>query len=143
MPSHRTLTGNVGLFAVSGLALVATSASAPVEITHSPKAQRELAKALAGRTAGRPVQCMYNFPAAKMQVIDDWTILFRNRDTIYVQNPPGGCRNIGFPGYTLVTRQIGINQLCNGDIAYLRQVSTGNGGGSCIFGPFTPYTKPK
>lgn len=143
MPSLRGLMGNVGLVAASGLALVATGASAPVEITHNPKAQKELAKALAGRTAGRPVQCMYNFPAAKMQVIDDWTILFRNGGTIYVQNPPGGCRNVGFPGYTLVTRQIGINQLCNGDIAYLRQLSTGTGGGSCIFGPFTPYTKPK
>jgi hypothetical protein len=143
MPTLRVSIGNVGLLAASVIALLATGASAPSEITHSPKAQKELAKALAGRTPGRAVPCMYNFPAAKMQVVDEWTILFRNGGTVYVQNPRGGCRGIGAPGYTLVTRQIGINQLCSGDIADLRQLSTHTSGGSCIFGPFTPYTKPK
>jgi hypothetical protein len=142
MRSLKASMRNFALLAASGLALMATGASAPSEITHSPKAQKELDKALAGRTPGRAVQCMYNYPAAKMQVIDDWTILFRDGGTVYVQNPPGGCPNVGSPGYTLVTRQVGINQLCRGDIAYLRQLSTGTSGGSCIFGPFVPYTKP-
>jgi hypothetical protein len=128
------------LLAAGGLSLLAC-ASAPEQITHSPKAQKELAQALAGRTPGRAVDCLYNFPAAKMQVIDDWTILFRNGRTVYVQNPRGGCRGVGIPGNTLVTRQIGINQICSGDIAYLRQLGAGTSQGSCIFGPFVPYTK--
>jgi hypothetical protein len=133
-----------GLLALGGAVLVGSCASAPDQVTHSPKAQRELADALAGRTPAPAVDCIYNFPANQMQVIDDWTILFKERDgrTTYVQNPRGGCPGLGFPGYTLVTRQIGVNQMCSGDIANLVDLRTGTGGGSCVFSPFVPYTKP-
>jgi len=144
MRSLKASMRNFALLAASGFALVATGGSAPSEITHSPKAQKELDKALAGRTPGRAIQCMYNYPAAKMQVIDDWTILFKERGghTVYVQNPRGGCPGLGVPGYTLVTREIGVNQMCSGDIGNLVDLRTGTGGGSCVFGPFLPYTKP-
>jgi hypothetical protein len=130
------------LFAAGGLPLLAC-ASTPGQATHSPKAQKELAQALSGRTAGPAVDCIYNYPANKMQVIDQWTVLFRNGGTIYVQNPRGGCPGLGFPGYTLVTRSVGANRLCSGDIARLADLSTGTGGGSCVLGQFVPYTKPK
>jgi hypothetical protein len=76
-----------------------------------------------------------------MQVIDDYTILFRDGGIVYVQNPRGGCSGLGSGRYTLVTRQFGTSQLCSGDINRVVALSTGMGGGSCVFSPFIPYTK--
>jgi len=77
-----------------------------------------------------------------MQIIDDGTILFRGNRTIYLQTPPGGCFGTSNQLNTLVTQVWGTNQLCQGDINRLVDLSTGIGGGSCVFGPFVPYTKP-
>lgn len=127
---------------LTGMALLGSCTSAAsTRESRSPKAQRELADALVGRTAGKPVRCIRNYQTSEMQVIDDWTILFREGRTVYVQNPPRGCRGLGIGGYTLVTRPFGINQLCEGDINQLVDLRTGFHGGACVFGPFVPYTK--
>ena len=126
-----------------GAALLGSCASAPDKITHSPRAQKELNEALTGYTPGPPVDCIPNYRTADMQIIDDWTLLFRDGRTIYVQNPRGGCTGVGNLGYTLVTRPFGVAQMCSGDINRLVDLNTGMGGGSCVFSPFIPYTKPK
>ena len=126
---------------VASAALLASCASAGVQESRSPKAQRELADALAGRMAGPPVRCLPNYRTTEMQIIDDWTILYRDGRTLYVQNPPHGCRRLGAGGYTLVTRQVGVNQMCEGDINRLVDLRTGFQGGTCVFGPFVPYRK--
>ena len=77
-----------------------------------------------------------------MQIIDDWTILFRDGRTIYLQNPRGGCSGIGSRRNVLVTRLFGTNQLCSGDINHLFDPTSGIGGGACVFSEFVPYTKP-
>jgi hypothetical protein len=77
-----------------------------------------------------------------MQIIDDWTILFRDGRTIYVQNPRGGCPGIGSRRNILVNRVFGTNQLCSGDISHLLDPVSGIQGGACVFGDFVPYTKP-
>lgn len=126
----------------AALALLGSCTSAGyVQEGRSPKAQRELASALAGRTPGKPVRCVPTFRANEVQIIDDWTILYRDGRTVYVQNPPGGCRGIGIGSYTLVTRQYGVRQFCEGDINQLVDLRTGFNGGACVFGPFVPYTK--
>jgi len=122
-------------------ALLASCTSAAVQESRSPRAQRELTGALAGRVAGKPERCIPNFRAGEIQIIDDWTILYRDGRTIYVQNPQGGCRGLGNRAYTLVTRQVGVNQFCEGDINQLVDLRTGSFGGTCVFGPFVPYRK--
>ena len=131
------------LIAAGSAVLLASCSTAPVQEVRSPKAERELASALAGRTAGPPVRCLPNYRTTQMQIVDDWTILYRDGRTTYVQNPRGGCRGLGIGSYTMVTRQYGTNQMCDGDFNQLVDLRTGVGGGSCIFGPFTPYTKPR
>ena len=126
---------------VGAAALVASCSTAPAQEARSPKAQAELAEALAGRTAGPPVRCLPHYRTNDMQVIDDYTILFKDGRTTYVQNPHGGCPGIAFGNYTLVTRLVGTNQLCDGDIQRLVDLRTGMGGGSCVFSPFIPYKK--
>ena len=128
------------LFATGAVALLG-SASAE-QVTRSPKAQQELAKALAGRVAGKPMNCINDFRSQiRMTVIDDHTLLFRNHGVVYVQNPPGGCANISNKTNALTTRRSSTNQLCAGDINQVVQPSSGIFRGSCAFGPFVPYRK--
>lgn len=129
------------LLLATGAALVASCASTPVQEARSPKAARELASALAGRTARAPVRCLPSYRTSQMEIIDDWTILFKDGRTVYVQNPRGGCRGIGNGGYTLVSRKFGTSDTCEGDINHLVDLHSGFGAGACVFGPFTPYTK--
>lgn len=123
-------------------AILTSCTTPPGQVTRSPQAQRELAEALAGRVPGKPVNCLPSFHANNMQIIDDWTILFKDGRTVYVQNPRGGCNGIGSHRNVLVTRLFGTNQLCSGDISRLVDPSTGIGGGSCVFSEFVPYTRP-
>ena len=129
------------ILALSAMATAACT-TAPGEVSRSPKAQRELAEALAGRVPGQPVSCLPNYRADNMQIIDDWTILFRDGRTVYVQNPRGGCPGIASRRNVLVTRLFGTNQLCSGDISHLFDPTSGIGGGACVFSEFVPYTKP-
>jgi hypothetical protein len=130
------------ILALGGVATISSCSTAPAQQARSPHAQKELAEALAGRTQGPPVRCLPSYRDTRMEVIDDWTILFRDGRTVYVQNPRGGCRGIGIGRLTLVTRKFGTNQTCEGDINQLVDLQTGIGGGACVFGPFIPYTKP-
>ena len=136
------LTRSLSL-AATVAALLASCSTAPAEQARSPKAEQELAEALAGRVAGPPQRCISNFPQVEVQVIDDSTILYREGSTVYVQNPQGGCPGIGIGSRTLVARQVGTSQMCEGDINEAVDLRSGVGGAPCVFGPFTPYTKPK
>ena len=129
----------LGLLAAVTLASCSTT---PVQEVRSPRAERELAEALAGRVAGAPVSCIPNYRADNMQIIDDFTILFKDGRTVYLQSPRGGCNGIGSRRNVLVTRLWGTNQLCSGDISHLVDLTSGIGGGSCVFSEFVPYTKP-
>ena len=127
---------------VLGPALLAACSTAPVQEARSPRAERELANELSGRTAGPPQRCIPSYSAKEVQVIDQNTILYRDGRTIYVQNPRGGCTGLG-RGATLVTRQLGVAQYCDGDINQTVDLVSGTTRGACVFGPFIPYTRPK
>ena len=103
------------------------------------RAETHLTRALSGKVAGKAVDCLPAFRSNDMSVIDDNTILFRDgRSTVYRNDPPGGCRPIGAPGYALVTHIFGPS-LCRGDIAQVVDTSTGMFAGSCVLGDFVPY----
>lgn len=127
-----------GLSVAIVLAACSTTAAQP---TRSAQAEAELTRALAGRVAGPPVRCIPTYRADDMQVIDDWTILFRDGSTTYVQTPRGGCSGIAAHRNILVSRPMPSNQLCSGDIQHLFDPASRIGGGSCVLGDFVPYTK--
>ena len=77
-----------------------------------------------------------------MNVIDDHTILFADGRTTWRNDPPGGCSNLGRPGYTMVTRLFGA-QYCRGDIVHVVDSSSGMFAGSCALGDFVPYVRPR
>ena len=122
--------------------MLAACSTAPVQETRSPRAAKALADALEGRVAGPPERCIRNYPTTQLQVIDDWTLLYREGSTVYVQNPRGGCPGLG-RGRTLVTRQVGTSQMCDGDINQTVDLLSRTGGAACVFGPFVPYTRPR
>ncbi len=126
----------------SAAAVLGSCSTTPVQEARSPRAQQELAQALAGRVAGKPVNCLPNYRANDMQIIDDWTILFKDGRTVYLQTPRGGCPGIASRRNVLVTRLWGTGQLCSGDISHLIDPSSGMGGGACVFSEFVPYNRP-
>ena len=127
---------------LNGAAMLASCSTGQLQETRSPKAQKELAEALAGHTPGPPVRCIHSNQLNQMKVIDDWTILFKDGRTIYVQNPRGGCPGIGSHRNVLISRPMPSSQLCSGDIQQLFDPTSGIGGGACVFSEFVPYTKP-
>lgn len=132
----------IPLVAASAALIAGSCSTTPAQEARTPKAEQRLAEAIDGRVAGPPVDCMPNYRSAtQMQIIDDNTLVFHDGNTVYVQNPPGGCRGLGIGGYTLVTRQFGASQICRGDINNLVDIRNGMLGGSCVFGPFIPYRK--
>lgn len=122
--------------AMTGLTACETTMDAPQQRT--AKAQADFDRALAGRTAGAPMNCLPTWRSRDMTVIDDSTILFREGRTTYVNKPLGACNGLGWGGRALVTRSIGP-QLCRGDIATVVDTSSGFTVGSCSLGDFVPY----
>lgn len=130
------------MLATAGALLAGSCATTPAQQVQSPRAQRELADALAGRTPGPPQRCIPSYRSDQMQVIDDYTILFRHGRTVYLQRPRGGCIGLTSGARTLVTRKFGTSDTCEGDINHLVDMPSGMQAGSCVFGPFVPYTRP-
>ena len=129
---------------IGAVASLATLSASQAEVARSPKASQKLAQALQGRTAGPPVSCISNIRGqAKMRVIDDGTILFRDQSIIYLQQPRSECSGIEDGKYSLITRKFGTGQICSGDINQLVDVGTGFQAGFCTFGPFVPYRKER
>ena len=132
----------IPLVLASAAMMAGSCSTSPAQEVRTPKAAQRLTEAVEGRVAGPPVDCIPNYrTATQMQIIDDNTLVFHDGNTVYVQNPPGGCRGLGIGGYTLVTRQFGASQMCRGDINNLVDIRNGMIGGSCVFGPFIPYRK--
>ena len=120
-------------------AALLVSSTAPAKQDSAQKSAEELAKALAGRTAGPPVSCISD--RARMHIVDDWTILYRDRGTVYVQRPRGGCHGLS-NSMSLVRNQFVTTRLCRGDINRVVDLRTGFGTGAWGFSEFVPYRKP-
>ena len=129
---------------ISSLVAAATAAllvssTAPAKQDSAQRSAEALAKALAGRTAGMPVKCITD--RARMQIVDDWTILYRDSGIVYVQKPRGGCHGLS-NSMSLIRNQFVTTRLCRGDINQIVDVRTGFGTGACVFSEFVPYRKP-
>lgn len=110
----------------------------------SAEGEARLAKELAGKFAGKPVNCLPYHGNNGLEVIDRDTILFHAGSTVYRQDTNGQCYPSGSQmGYALVTRSFGSSQYCNGDIARVVDTSGGFTVGSCSFNEFVPYRRAR
>lgn len=108
----------------------------------SPAVEARLAKALEGRIAGKPVDCVAQDQLRGSEIIGDNTILYRqSRRRIWRNDLAGGCPGLrGDP--ILVTEPFGT-RLCKGDLFTPVDRLSGFTSGKCRFGAFTPYDKPE
>ncbi len=103
--------------------------------------EAELAKMLAGRTAGPPSECIPLSPTQSSTTIERTGIVYRRGTTLYVSRFEGGCPELDSMRILIIRST--TSQICRGDIADVRTQPPSMFVGSCTFGPFVPYAKAK
>jgi len=116
---------------------------APAPFANVQGGQARLAQMLAGKIAGRPQSCIPSYVASNLEVIDPTTFAYRDGSRIYVNQVQGACHGAQTPGYTLVMHPFGFGGPCQNDVVRVTELSTGMVAGSCILGPFVPYTNAR
>lgn len=104
--------------------------------------EAKLARLTAGRTPGKMVDCInvgLGLGSDDSEKLDGVGMAYRQGTTWYVSRFDD-CPKISDD--TVVVTKLHSSQLCRGDIADLRLSGANIPVGSCIFGAFTPYTKP-
>lgn len=96
---------------------------------------------LAGRTAGKPEECIHLGFTEGPQIVDQHTILYRDGRRMWKTGPVSDCPSLR-PATTLVVEVFG-GQLCHND--HFRVVEPGDiiPGPICRFRPFVPYDLPR
>jgi len=117
-------------------ASVSAQPSAAAAERHA-KDEVKLAKALEGKIAGEPVSCINLRNVRSTKSYGDATMLYVvSSRLVYRNDPPGGCPMRD--DRTIITRTP-TNMLCRGDIAQIKDLTSGFGFGGCSLGEFVPY----
>jgi hypothetical protein len=129
-------------FLLVGAALTSCAAT-PEPPTRSAQSARQYDQLLAGKVAQAPVNCLPSYNANDMVVIDESTVAFKQGSSrVYVNHMQGGCTNLG-GGYALLTKGFSGTGLCRGDVAQVVDIRNHMTVGSCAFGEFIPYVRPR
>ena len=115
------------------LGTAAATAATPVD------REAELARALEGRVAGDPIDCIDLNRIHSSRVINDTAILYEAGRTIYVNRPRAGADSLD-RWDTLVTR-LHSPRLCSIDTVRLVDPTTGMLTGVVFLGDFVPYQR--
>lgn len=99
-----------------------------------------MAKALEGRTAGKPVDCIYLSQIQSSQIIDRTAIIYQVGRTLYVNTPRTGADSLD--SSDILVTDTRSPQLCSIDVVRLVDSSSRMPSGFVGLGPFIPYTKP-
>lgn len=122
-----------------GGALVAAAGSAPAAARPSPDA--ELAKAIQGRVAGEPVDCINLRIIRSSKVIDKTAIVYDAGSVVYVNRPRAGGQLLD--RWDILVTKTFSTQLCSIDVVRLYDPSSKMETGAVFLGDFVPYTKVK
>ena len=125
--------------ALKALLVVAACAATPAFAQRDPDAA--LRKALAGRVAGAPVNCIQLRGIGSSQIIRGRAIIYQIGSTLYVNTPSSGAGDLDDDAI-LVTDTHG-SQLCSIDIVRLVDRGGHFPRGFVGLGKFVPYTKPR
>jgi len=99
-----------------------------------------LAKAIAGRVAGTPINCISLASTNSSQIIEGKAIIYRSGGKLYVNEPRSGADSLDDDDI-LVTRVFG-SQLCSIDTVNLVDRTSRIQRGFVILGKFVPYSRP-
>lgn len=103
--------------------------------------EARLAKALVGRVAGTPVDCIPQYRIQSSQIFEKTAILYKAGSTWYVNRPVSGKNFLGRDDVLLTNTH--SSDLCSVDIVRLLDSGSHFPSGSLGLGQFVPYTKPK
>ena len=123
------------------LLLTAALIAAPALAAPRDDPDTQLRKALAGRVAGKPTDCISLTSTNSSQIIEGKAIIYRSGSRLYVNEPRSGAESLDDDDI-LVTRVTG-SQLCSIDTVDLVDRASRIQHGFVILGKFVPYTKPK
>ncbi len=104
-------------------------------------AEEDLNKALAGRVAGPPQECVDEPGLGGNQSYGRGAILFGDttEKVVYVNRPPAGCPEID--SMRAIRASSSSTRLCRGYIITVFDPVTRMSYGTCTLGPFTPYVR--
>jgi hypothetical protein len=125
-------------------ATLASCTNAPPPGWYEARNQQELARLLAGKTAGPPISCLPSYNSNDMQIIDGRNVAFKlGSRTVYMMHLSPGCELLGGGGgYALLTHQFGGMGMCEGDIARVIDTTSRTTVGSCGIERIVPFTGP-
>lgn len=103
------------------------------------KGEQRLAKALEGRVAGEPENCIQLSRITSSTVYDDTAIVYRVGSTLYVNRPESGANFLD--SRDIMVNRSPMGQLCDIDTVQMMD-QTGFMSGIVFLGEFVPYTKP-
>ena len=126
------------VFALAPIAAQAAQDDAPTE--EMSKGEQRLAKALEGRVAGEPENCIQLNRITSSTIYDDTAIVYRVGSTLYVNRPEGGADFLD--SRDIMVNRTTIGQLCSIDTVQMMD-QTGFMSGIVFLGEFVPYTKPE
>jgi hypothetical protein len=123
-------------FVLIALLMAAGSATAD-----SRREQDSLTRALAGRFAAAPVECIDQRVVDGPQVVDQKTLIYRQgRGRLWVNTLPEACRGLRFNAVPVV--QIVSGRMCRNDL-FTPVVPGSSAGDTCRLGSFTPWDRVK
>lgn len=131
------------LVAAPALLLASLAAGALPSAAAAPRSDGKaaLAKLLAGRTAGTPVDCIAVTSTTSTEIVDRQALVYRVGGRLYVNVPRSGADRLD-DDTILVTRLTG-SQLCRSDRIDLVDRVTRAPRGFALLDRFVPYTKAK
>lgn len=124
------------LFAAGAAVLASSAAMAAPRVDPETR----LARAIEGRVAGKPVDCIELRNVRSTQIIDRTAIIYDTGRTIYVNRPRSGQSSLD-RWDTLVTKTHS-GQLCSIDTVQLWDASSRMLSGIVFLGDFVPYKRP-
>ncbi len=128
----------------SSLSLVA--ACGEIDSTPQPltdKQSERLTKELAGKVAGKPVNCISDYNSTNLIKISDDILLYRvSGNLVYENRLRSSCPGLARDNDIIVSEQFG-GQKCRGDLIKLVDRTSGIPGPVCSLGEFVPYRKDK
>ncbi|MEG3163409.1 hypothetical protein U1701_02265 [Sphingomonas sp. PB2P19] len=123
------------------LLIAAVVIATPALAANRDTPEVQLNKLVAGRVAGKPVNCISLSSTQSSQIIDRTAIVYRAGGRLYVNVPRSGANSLNDDDI-LVTRVFG-SQLCSIDTVNLVDRASRFQRGFVILGPFVPYDTPK
>jgi hypothetical protein len=104
-----------------------------------PDHEAELARALQGRVAGAPVQCIDLHRIRSSRIITDTAIIYDAGSVVYVNRPNNGANQLN-QWDTMVTRT-STSQLCSVDTVTMVDQASRSFTGVVFLGDFVPYRR--